>query len=184
MILRHLRAVIALSFLALAIAASAAPGISQAATVGSPAPQGRIGIKLLQVPTSEVNDPRALTYIIDHLAPDAVIHREFGIANLGSTGPFSAPTAITIAPGQSYQDTFKLNSSLPNGPWKASFTMVSGLITKTETFTLDFAGGAATAAHSPFPVVPVAGGIAVLILLALAALLITRSRRTGRVRIS
>ena len=47
--------------------------------------------------------------------------------------------------------------------------MVSGLLTKTETVTLDFAGGPATAARSPFPVIPVAAGLAVLVLLAAAA---------------
>jgi hypothetical protein len=48
---RHLRVVIALILLTLAAAVTTAPGISQAATVGSPsssaspgAPEGRIGI--------------------------------------------------------------------------------------------------------------------------------------------
>jgi hypothetical protein len=333
MILRHLRLAVALFFLVLA-AMGAGQGVSRAAT----APAGQLGIKLLQVPSSEANDPRALEYIIDRLAPGTVIHRQFEVSNLGgiplhvsvypaaatvstgsfqfdaghtqnemttwvsvsrgtltvaphgnatlmatvavprtapsgsqygviwaqvssggggnvklvsrvgirlylsigvggapapnftlgtpvasrtsagapvirvpvdntgglaldvkgtirlsggpggvSAGPFSASTIVTIAPGQSAPDTFKLSSSLPNGPWQASFTMVSGLLTKTERATLDFNGVTTTAAttrHS-FPVVPVAGGAAAVILIAIAALLVTRSRRrTMRARSS
>src|SRR6266702_8033451 len=93
MILRHLRYVIALSFLAAAVAVSAAPGVSQAATVGSPAPPGRIGIKLVEIPTSQANDSRAQEYIIDRLAPGTVIHRKFRVSNLGS-----APVQVTVYP--------------------------------------------------------------------------------------
>lgn len=337
MILRHLRVVIALLFLVLA-AMGAGQGVSQAATVGSPT-SGQLGIKLLQVPSSEASDPRALEYIIDRLAPGTVIHRQFEVTNLGSVplnvtvypaaatisngsfqfdaghtqnemttwvsishgaltvaphanatlvatvtvprtapsgsqygviwaqvastgagnvklvsrvgvrlylsigaggaaapnftlgtpvasrtsagapvirvpvdntgglaldvkgtlqlsggpggvsaGPFSASTIVTIAPGQSAPDTFKLSSSLPNGPWQATFTMVSGLLTKTVKATVDFSGVTTTTAvttrHS-FPVVPVAGGAAAVVLLAIVALLVTRSRRrTMRVRSS
>jgi len=336
MILRHLRAAAALLFLTLA-AVAAGQGVSQAATAGSPT-SGQLGIKLLQVPASEANDPRALEYIIDRLAPGAAIHRKFSVDNLGavplhvtvypaaatisngtfqfdaghtqnemttwvsvsqgaltvaphgnatlvatvavprnapsgsqygviwaqvsssgagnvklvsrvgirlylsigaggapapnftlgtpvasrtsagtpvirvpvdntgglaldvkgtirlsggpggvSAGPFSASTIVTIAPGQSAPDIFKLSSSLPNGPWQASFTMVSGLLTKTAKATLDFTAVTTTAAttrHS-FPVVPVAGGAAVVIVLVIAALLVTRSwRRTMRARSS
>jgi len=336
MILRRLRLVLALLFLVLA-AVGASQGLSQAATATAPPPQGQLGIKLLQVPASEANDPRALEYIIDRLAPGTVIHRKFLVANLGGTlqhvsvypaaatisngtfqfagghtqndmttwvsisrgnltiashssatltatvavprtapsgsqygviwaqvsssgsgnvklvsrvgirlylsigaggaspanftlgtptasrpsggapvihvpvdntgglaldvkgtlkltggpggvsaGPFSASTIDTIAPGQSAPDTFKLSSSLPNGPWQATFTMVSGLLTKTVKATLDFSGVSTTAATSrnSFPVVPVAGGVAAVILLAIVALLVTRSRRSTRTRTS
>ncbi len=53
-------------------------------------------------------------------------------------GPFNAAGVDTLAPGQSAPEIFKLSSSLPRGPWQASFTMVSGLITKTEKVTLSF----------------------------------------------
>jgi len=332
MIVRHLRVVVALFFLVLA-AVGAGQGVSRAATAGSPASSGQLGIKLLQVPSSEANDPRALEYIIDRLAPGTVIHRKFAVDNLGSVplhvsvypaaatisngtfqfdvghtqnemttwvsvsqgaltlaphsnatlvatvavprdapsgsqygviwaqvsssgagnvklvsrvgirlylsigqggappsnftlgtpvasrtsagvpvvhvpvdntgglaldvrgtlqlsggpgsvsaGPFSASTIVSIAPGQSATDTFQLSSSLPNGPWQASFTMVSGLLTKTAKVTLDFSRAPATAARNPFPVVPVAAGVAVFILLVIAALLVTRSRRKMRAR--
>jgi hypothetical protein len=101
-----------------------------------------------------------------------------------SAGPFSASAVLTIAPGQSGQDVFELSPHLPDGPWQGTFTMVSGLITKTETVTLDFTGGPASAARSPFPVVPVVAGLALLVGLAATALLITRARRTRRVGIS
>ncbi len=335
MIFRRLRLVLALLFLVLA-ALGASQGLSQAAMAAAPAPQGQLGIKLLQVPASEANDPRALEYIIDRLAPGTVIHRKFSVANLGSTplhvsvypaaatisngtfqfagghtqndmttwvsisrgtltiaphrnatltatvavprtapsgsqygviwaqvsssgsgnvklvsrvgirlylsigaggappanftlgtptasrasagapvihvpvhntgglaldvkgtirltggpggvtaGPFSASTIVTIAPGQSAPDTFKLSSSLPNGPWQATFTMVSGLLTKTVKATLDFSGVTTTAAttRNSFPVVPVAGGVAAVIL-AIVALFVTRSRRNTRARTS
>ncbi|MGD0069523.1 MAG: hypothetical protein ABSB76_39640 [Streptosporangiaceae bacterium] len=333
MILRHLRLVMALLFLVL-VAMGASQGVSQAATAVAPAPSGQLGIKLLQVPTSEANDPRALEYIIDRLAPGTVIHREFSVGNPGSVplhvtvypaaatisnggfhfdagriqngmttwvsvsqgaltlaphgnatlvvtvavprnapsgsqygmiwaqvsssgagnvtlvsrvgirlylsigqggappsdftlgtpaasrtsagipvirvpvddtgglaldvrgtvqlsggpggisaGPFDASTIVTLAPGQSAPALFRLNSSLPNGPWQVTFTMVSGLLTRTAKATLDFSGAPATAAHtSKFPVVPVAAAVAALILLALAATLITRSRRTRIMR--
>jgi hypothetical protein len=336
MILRHLRVVIALIFPALAVAVCAAPGVSQAATVGSSSPSasapGRIGIKLLDVPSSQADNPRDEEYIVDQLAPGTVIHRKFEVVNLGSApvqllvypaaasiangsfqfasghtqnlmttwlslsqgtltlaphsnatieatitvpgnapsggqygviwaqesstgagnvllvsrvgiriyltigpggaapsdftlgtpvtsrtpagapvvrvpvhntggvavdvrgtlqlnggpggvsaGPFSASAVLTLAPGQSGQDTFDLSSHLPEGSWQGSFTMVSGLTTKTEKVTLDFTAAAATitatAAHNPFPIVPVAGAIAAVIILAIAALLVTRSRR-------
>ena len=75
-----------------------------------------------------------------------------------SAGPFHAEQVDTLAPGQSYPATFALPAKLPNGSWQATFTMVSGLITKTETVTLSFNGAPATAAaaHSKFPVVWVA----------------------------
>jgi hypothetical protein len=331
MTFRHLRAGIALILFALAAVVGAGTGPSRAATTGSPAPAGRIGIKLLQVPASQVGNSRDEEYIIDNPAPGAVIARKFEVLNLGSTparvtvypaaatisggtfrfangdtqnemttwvsiskstlnlvphsdatlvatitvpgnapsgeqygviwaqvsargagnvtlvsrvgiriylsigpggaaapgftlgtpvasrtsagvpvvsvpvhntggtavdvqstlqftdgpggvsaGPFHAKQVDSLAPGQSYPATFALPSKLPNGPWQATFTMVSGLITKTETVTLTFNGAPATAAHSKFPVVWVAVGIAALIIIVFIALLVTRSRRKRR----
>jgi hypothetical protein len=318
-----------LVFLTSALAVTAAAGVSRAATP----PPAKFGIKLLQVPGSEANDPRARLYIVDRLAPGTTVHRKFQVANDGSqpltlslypaaasisngvfqfaaghtqdemttwitlsrstvdlapqasttltatiavprdappgeqygviwaqqpgsgagnikvvnrvgirlylsigpggapasgftlgtpttsrapdgsplvrvpvrntggraldvrgtllltggpgglqAGPFNAAEVLTIAPGQSFPDTFKLSSRLPAGPWQASFTMVSGLISKTEKVTVTFNGSAATAARKSFPIVPVAAGGAVLVLLLAAAVLITRARRTRRAR--
>jgi hypothetical protein len=97
-----------------------------------------------------------------------------------SAGPFIAQTVDTLAPGQSNPDMFVLSSKLPTGPWQASFTMVSGLITKTEAVTLSFNGTAATAAHSSFPLVLLLVAVAAVIVLAVVLLLIVRSRRSRR----
>jgi len=342
MILRHLRAVAALIFLALAMAVGAAPGVSQAATAASPSPpaspgaaQGGIGIKLLDIPASQANDPQARASIVDRLAPGAVLHRKFEVSNLGtaplpllvypaaatiangtfqisaghtqnlmttwislsqgaltlaphssatieatitvpgnapsgggygviwaeqsstgkgnvhlisrigirvilsigpggaapasftlgtpvtsrtsagvpvvrvpvhntggaavdvhgtlqlsngpggvSAGPFHTAAVLTFAPGQSGQSTFDLTAHLPDGPWQASYTMVSGVITETGKAIINFNGTAKVTptAHTSFPVIPVVGAIAAVIILAIAALLITRSRRMARAR--
>ena len=337
MILRHVRAITALTFLTLAVAASAGTGVSQAATTGPPArsaspgtgPQGKLGIQLLQMPVSEANDPRASMYIIDHLPPGTVIYRNFKVTNLGDgplrvklypaaatlgqggiqfaaghaqnemttwvqisqaavnlaphtaatltatiavpadappgeqygviwaeqdghgsgsvslasrvgirlylsigggnppaanftigtptvshtsagnplihvpvhntggravdvlgslrltggpnslqAGPFPAASTDTLAPGQSHPETFMLSLAIPDGPWQATFTLTSGLITRTETVTLNLGGGPAGAARTAFPVLPVAAGVTAAILLAIAVLLILRARRT------
>jgi hypothetical protein len=44
-------------------------------------PGGSIGVRLLDAPASERNDPRARLYIIDHLADGAVIHRRIQVVN-------------------------------------------------------------------------------------------------------
>jgi hypothetical protein len=46
-----------------------------------------------------------------------------------SAGPFRAQQIITLAPGQSGNLTFGPPKSLPNGPWRASITVLSGLTT-------------------------------------------------------
>jgi hypothetical protein len=46
---------------------------------------GSVGIQLLDAPVSRRNDPRALRYIVDHLAPGAVIRRRVQVVNSSST---------------------------------------------------------------------------------------------------
>jgi hypothetical protein len=58
-----------------------APG----ATAGGGEPAGSIGIRLLEAPVSRQADPRARAYIIDHLAPGAVIHRRLEVTNTSDT---------------------------------------------------------------------------------------------------
>ncbi|GLZ40744.1 hypothetical protein [Actinokineospora sp. NBRC 105648] len=48
-------------------------------------PDNAIGIKLLEAPVSRRDDPRAQNYIVDHLAPGAVIKRAVQITNSSST---------------------------------------------------------------------------------------------------
>ncbi|WP_329104022.1 DUF916 domain-containing protein [Micromonospora sp. NBC_01699] len=45
---------------------------------------GRISIRLLDIPAARVQDPRARTYIIDHLKPGATINRRIEVRNSSS----------------------------------------------------------------------------------------------------
>jgi hypothetical protein len=94
-------------------------------------------------------------------------------------GPFRAASVLTLAPGQSFPDRFVLSPRLPRGPWRATFTMVSGPVTRTETATLTFPAAPALVGHPGSPAIPVAAGAGAAILLAAAALLIIRSRRAA-----
>jgi hypothetical protein len=48
-------------------------------------------------------------------------------------GPFRAEQIVTLAPGQSWNVTFAVPKSLPNGSWLAKVTLVSGLTKATGT---------------------------------------------------
>ena len=54
------------------------------ATATTAAP-GSIGIRLLDVPVSEANDPRARLYIVDHVAPGAIVRRSIEVSNSTSS---------------------------------------------------------------------------------------------------
>ncbi|MHA6797664.1 hypothetical protein ACVGVM_29790 (plasmid) [Pseudonocardia bannensis] len=73
---------------AAAPAAVAGPLPSQA----PPAPGG-LGVRLLEAPTSARDDPRARQYIVDHLAPGAVIHRRIEVSNTTA-----APMRVAVYP--------------------------------------------------------------------------------------
>src|SRR6202020_2877663 len=45
------------------------------------APPGTFGVRLVDAPVSEADNPRALRYIIDYLPTGTVIHRRILIAN-------------------------------------------------------------------------------------------------------
>ncbi|MER7757695.1 hypothetical protein, partial [Kitasatospora sp. NPDC097643] len=47
--------------------------------------RGSIGLKLLDAPRGREEDPRAHTYIVDHLAPGSVIHRRLLVTNTSDT---------------------------------------------------------------------------------------------------
>jgi hypothetical protein len=59
-------------------------------------------------------------------------------------GPFRSQQIITLAPGQSGNLTFAPPRSLPNGPWQARVTVVSGLTTSAAAATVQFAPLAAS----------------------------------------
>ena len=87
-LIRRLAAFVLLPLATLAMLLATGTGISQASPAANEAagsgPTESIGIKLLQVPVSESNDPRAHEYIIDHLPPGTVIHRQFQVADKGT----------------------------------------------------------------------------------------------------
>ena len=80
--------------LALALVAGALAPATGAFAATDPAPgaaaAGSIGIRLVDAPTSAENDPRAKSYIVDHLPPGAVIHRRIEVSN-------TTPAAVHVA---------------------------------------------------------------------------------------
>lgn len=66
-------------------AAILGPATAAVAAAPSPAPSalaaGGIGLRLVDVPVSASDDPRAQLYIVDHLAPGTVIDRRIEVSN-------------------------------------------------------------------------------------------------------
>jgi hypothetical protein len=91
-----------------------------------------------------------------------------------SAGPFPAQQIITLAPGQSGTMSFAPPKSLPDGPWQAKVTLVSGITTSTRTQTVQF--GALAVAQSSLGVMAWVGiALGVLALgLVLAVVLMRR----------
>jgi hypothetical protein len=54
-----------------------------------------------------------------------------------SSGPFPAQRIVTLAPGQSWNMTFAAPKSLPEGSWRATVTLASGLTTARATTTIE-----------------------------------------------
>jgi hypothetical protein len=80
-------------------AAVAAPLFAGSATAAAPCQAG-VGIRLLEAPAG-TRDPRALSYVIDHVRPGAVVTRRFEVCNGTSTPTRLAfyPNAATIRDG-------------------------------------------------------------------------------------
>jgi hypothetical protein len=56
-----------------------------------------------------------------------------------SSGPFPAQRIVTLAPGQSWNMTFAAPKSLPDGSWRVTVTLASGLTKATATSTIQLA---------------------------------------------
>ncbi len=88
-------------------------------------------------------------------------------------GPFAEQQVITLAPGQSGNVTFAPPRSLPNGSWRATVTLVSGLTTATATATVVFAvasrAGLSMVSWLSMALGVLAAGIAVALILAHSA---------------
>src|SRR4051812_5319087 len=90
----------------LLVAGALAPATGASATVlraAAPkaASDGNIGIRLLEAPTNRRDDPRAKSYIVDHVKPGTTIRRKVELSNK-SNKPFDLqlyPGAAEIKDG-------------------------------------------------------------------------------------
>lgn len=62
----------------------AAPACPSAAQSARPYCEGGVGIALVDVPSSTQDDPRARTYIVDHVPPGALVTRRIRVCNGGA----------------------------------------------------------------------------------------------------
>jgi hypothetical protein len=82
-------------------AASADTSVPNAPPARISADPGHLGVRLLDAPTDTRDDPRAQQYVVDHLAPGAVIKRRVEISNT-TTAPMNVavyPSAASIEGG-------------------------------------------------------------------------------------
>jgi hypothetical protein len=85
-------ALVVAAFAAATGTAAAAPAAVATTPSSSVAPNpGGVGLRLLDAPTAAADDPRARLYIVDHLAPGAVIHRRVEVSNTTS-----APVHVAV----------------------------------------------------------------------------------------
>lgn len=82
-------------------AALLAPAAIVGATPAAAAATGSIGLRLLDAPVDTKDDPRARVYIVDHLAPGAVIDRRIEVSNTTDASAHIGlyPAAATIQDG-------------------------------------------------------------------------------------
>jgi hypothetical protein len=87
-----------------------------------------------------------------------------------SSGPFPAQRIVTLAPGQSWNMTFAAPKSLPDGSWRATVKLGSGLTKATATAAIQLTTNVASqAAASATPWIWVAlGGLVVALVAAVA----------------
>jgi hypothetical protein len=88
-------------------------------------------------------------------------------------GPFQAQQVLTLAPGQAGTVSFAAGRRLPNGPWQARISLVSGLTKESASAIIDFSGQLPAPAWIPKAAMAGGGGLGV----AAVALLTVRARR-------
>ncbi|MBV8981938.1 MAG: LPXTG cell wall anchor domain-containing protein [Acidimicrobiia bacterium] len=78
------------------------PAASAYAQTATQTPRGQIGIRLLEAPVSRENDPRARSYIVDHIAQGTTISRRIEVTNATTTAQTLQlyPGAAVVANGQ------------------------------------------------------------------------------------
>ena len=103
----------ALMLVAAALAAATSALARPAQAEAGPGP-GSFGIRLVDVPSAEADNPRALRYIIDHLGPGTTIHRRILVENLGPAAARITvyPDAATISGGAFIGDAGETRSDL------------------------------------------------------------------------
>lgn len=73
-----IRRLLLLAALAAGVATTSGTG---AAAAAGPAPEGAVGIRLLDAPAGRAADPRARLYVVDHVSPGATVTRRVELAN-------------------------------------------------------------------------------------------------------
>ena len=76
------------------LAASTRPASAAVSSVSGRAGLGEIGVRLVDVPKSELGDPRARLYIVDHLSQGSATERRIEVSN---TAGFSVNVALYAA---------------------------------------------------------------------------------------
>lgn len=102
-----------------------------------------------------------------------------------SAGPFTVPTATTVAPGKTQSVAFRPPGVLPAGPWTAQIKLRSGLLEPQASATISFpdAGPGVAVAPSkedgiPWQVAAVVGAVVIMAVVSTVSLI--RWRRRSR----
>jgi hypothetical protein len=99
---------------------------------------GSVGIRLVDVPVSAANDPRARLYIVDHVAPGAVIERRIEVSNTTSSALrvalYAAAATIGAASfigeeGHTANDVSSWTSVSPSAPEIPAGRTVTAMVT-------------------------------------------------------
>jgi hypothetical protein len=108
---------------------------SPAQAAGRPTP-GSFGVRLVDVPLSEANNPRALRYIIDYLHPGTTISRRILVVNLSSKAAQTIvyPDAATISRGSFIGDAGQTRSELTT--WITTSRHSVSLAPRARTFVI------------------------------------------------
>jgi hypothetical protein len=111
-----------------AVLAAATGALTRPAQAAAGPRPGSFGIRLVDVPSDEADNPRALRYIIDRLHPGTIIHRRILVANLGPTAARITvyPDAATISGGSFIGDAGETRSDLTTWITTNKHTVVLG----------------------------------------------------------
>lgn len=97
-----------------------------------------------------------------------------------SAGPFELAKVVTLAPGKSGTVSVPLDAGLPRGPWTATITATSGVVSETLSASITFSAAGntgSTDASASAPVALIVIGAVILLLLITAVIWYLRRRR-------